>query len=151
MARTHHTVVVARPIEEVFAVLTDVTLSGRSFPLEVEERWTSAPPHGVGSTRRARIRMLGRVQQNDAMVTAYDPPRLAAMAGMSPNAPFDAALWFAPADSGTRVDVDIEFRIGGILTPIGAVFARWYGRKWDEGLTNLKRMMEAGELSPTNS
>ncbi len=149
MARTHHAVIVARPIEEVFAVLTDVTLSGRWFPLDVEEHWTSAPPHGVGSTRRARIRMLGRVQENNAMVTAYDPPRLAAMAGTSPNAPFDATLRFAPVDAGTRVDAEIEIRMGGILTPIGAVFARWYGGKWDEGLINLKRLMEAGELRPS--
>ena len=149
MARTHHTVIVARPIEEVFAVLTDVTLTGRWFPLDVEERWTSAPPHGVGSTRRARIRMLGRVQENEAMVTAYDPPRLAAIAGTSPNAPFDATLRFASVDAGTKVDAGIEIRMGGILTPIGAVFARWYGGKWDEGLINLKRLMEAGGLRPS--
>ena len=146
MTRTAHSIEIERPIEDVFAVLTDVTKTGRWFPLDVEERWTSPPPHGVGSTRRARVRMLGRVQENDAVATAFDPPRLAAMRGTSPNAPFEATLRFAPTDRGTRVDVGIEFFMGGLMAPIGAIFGRWYGRQWERGLANLKRMMEAGEL-----
>lgn len=142
---------VERPIEEVFAVLTDVTLTGRWFPLEVEEWWTSPPPHGVGSTRRARVKMLGRVQENDAVATAYDPPHLAAMQGTSSNAPFDATLRFAPSGPGTRVDVEIVIRMGGLMAPIGAFFGRWYGRQWDRGLANLKRLMESGELRSQDS
>jgi Polyketide cyclase / dehydrase and lipid transport len=146
---TRHSIVIERPIEDVFAVLTDVTLAGRWFPMDVEERWTSPPPHGVGSTRRARIRAFGRVQENDAVVTVYEPPRLAAMEGTSSNAPFTAVLRFAPVESGTRVDVEIGILMGGLMRPIGALFGRWYGGKWDDGLPNLKRQMEAGELGPT--
>jgi uncharacterized protein YndB with AHSA1/START domain len=69
----HHSIEIARPIEDVFAVLTDATLTGRWYPAEVEERWTSPPPHGVGSTRRARVRVLGRAVENDAVVTAHEP------------------------------------------------------------------------------
>jgi uncharacterized protein YndB with AHSA1/START domain len=143
---TLHSIVISRPVEDVFGVITDVTNLGRWFPLDVEERWTSPPPHGIGSTRRATIRMMGRTTENDAVVTAYDPPRLAAMKGTSPNAPFDATLRFAPVDGGTRVDVEVAILIGGLLRPIGALFGRWYGGQWDRGLGNLKRMMEAGEL-----
>lgn len=146
MATTHHTIVISRPIDHVFAVLTDVTLSGRWFPMDVEEEWTSPPPRGVGSTRRARVRVFGRVQQNDAVATAYEPPRLAALRGVSPSAPFDATLRFAPADNGTKVDVVINIRLGGFMRPIGWLVAHWYGGKWDTGLVNAKRMLEAGEL-----
>ena len=89
---------------------------------------------------------MGRVTENDAVVTAYDPPRLAAMRGTSPTAPFEATLRFAPIDGGTRVGVEISILIGGLLRPVGALFGRWYGGMWDRGLGNLKRMMEAGEL-----
>ena len=34
-----HSVVIARPIDDVFAVLTDVTLTGRWYPADVEEWW----------------------------------------------------------------------------------------------------------------
>jgi uncharacterized protein YndB with AHSA1/START domain len=146
--RTQHSTTISRPIKDVFAVLTDVTLTERWFPLDVEEQWTSPPPHGVGSTRRARVRIFGRVQENEAVATAYDPPHLAALKGTSANAPLDATLRFAPAAGGTRVDVDITIRMGGLMAPVGALFARWYGGKWDEGLVNAKRMMESGELQP---
>ncbi|MBA3741106.1 MAG: hypothetical protein H0W98_08195 [Chloroflexi bacterium] len=57
MAR--HIVEIRRPIEDVFAFLTDVTLTGRWYPAKVEEWWTTAPPHGVGSVRRARVTVMG--------------------------------------------------------------------------------------------
>ena len=143
---SRHTIVIERPIEDVFAVLTDVTLTGRWFPLDVEEWWLTPPPHGVGSVRRARARVLGRAAENDAVVTAYEPPRLAAIRGTPPRSPFEATLRFAPVGGGTRVDVNIEMLLGGLLRPVGALFGRWYGRLWDRGLVTLKAMMESGEL-----
>ena len=143
---TVHSIVIARPIDDVFAVLTDVTLTGRWYPADVEEWWTSPPPHGVGSTRRARVRVLGRPMENDAVVTAHVPPRLAAMKGTSRNAPFEVTLRFAKVDGGTRVDVESAFSLTGPMKVIGPLFVGSYERGWDRGLANLKRMMEAGEL-----
>jgi polyketide cyclase/dehydrase/lipid transport protein len=146
VAATRSSITIRRSIEDVFAVLTDVTKTGRWFPMRVEERWTSPPPHGVGSTRRATIWMLGRRVENDAVATIYAPPHRAAIRGLSPNAPFEAILDFAPVEGGTQVEVRTAILIGGIGRPIGALFARWYGRQWSRGLVNLKRLMEAGEL-----
>lgn len=143
-----HSVIVERPIDEVFAVLTDVTLTGRWYPADIEEWWTSAPPHGLGSTRRARVRVLGRAMENDAVVTAYDPPRLAAMKGTSRNAPFEVTLRFTPVDVGTRVDTESAFHLTGPMRLVGPLLIDLYERGWERGLSKLKRMMEAGELEP---
>ena len=140
-----HTIVIGRPIEDVFAVLTNVELTGRWYPADVEEWWITPPPHGVGSVRRARVRVLGRATENDAVVTAYDPPRLAAMKG-SASAPFEATLAFEPVDGGTRVEVETIFHLSGAMRLIGPLFIRSYERGWDTGLLNVKRMMESGEL-----
>jgi len=148
MGRVLQSVEIARPIEEVFAVLTEVEQTGDWFPGNVEEHWTSPPPHGVGSTRHAVIRMLGRTSENDAVVEAYDPPHLAAMRGRSEQAPFLAVLRFAPTNAGTRVDVDVDLEFRGALRIVGPLFVGWYGRQWAQGLLNLKRAMEAGEIAP---
>jgi len=140
-----HTIVIGRPIEDVFAVLTNVELTGRWYPADVEEWWITPPPHGVGSVRRARVRVLGRATENDAVVTAYDPPRFAAMKG-SASAPFEATLAFEPVDGGTRVEVETIFHLSGAMRLIGPLFIRSYERGWDTGLLNVKRMMESGEL-----
>jgi len=67
-------ITIGRPIEDVFAILTDVEKTGLWYPVDVEEHWTSPPPLGVGSTRHAVVRMGGRRSENDAVVTEYDPP-----------------------------------------------------------------------------
>lgn len=141
-----HTVHVRRSVDDVYAVLTNPELTGRWYPARLEEWWTSPPPHGVGSTRRARTWILGRPIENDAVVTAYDPPRLAAMKGTSRNAPFAVTLRFSAVDGGTRVEVDSAFHLRGVMRLIGPLFIGSYERGWDRGLANLKRMMEAGEL-----
>jgi uncharacterized protein YndB with AHSA1/START domain len=139
-------IVINRPIEDVFAVLTNVEHTGTWFPVDVTEWWTSEPPHGVGSTRRARVKMGLFTTENDAMVTVYEPPHRAAMKGTSPNAPFEATLTFEPANGGTRVDADIVLSGRGPARLVAGIFAGWYGRSWRRGLIKLKTMMEAGEL-----
>src|SRR4029077_13260299 len=102
MPTTTNSITIRRPIEDVFAILTDVENTGKWFPGNVEEHWTSPSPHGVGSTRHAVVTMLGRRTENDAVTTGYQPPHRAAMKGTSQNAPFSVLLQFAPDRDGTR-------------------------------------------------
>jgi hypothetical protein len=141
-----HSIAIERSVEDVFAVLTDVTKTGRWYPADVEEWWVTPPPHGVGSVRRARVKVLGRATENDAVVTAYDPPRHAAMKGLSTSTPFEATLDFVPSSRGTQVTVETTFQLQGVMRLIGPLFIPRYERGWQEGLQNAKRMMEAGEL-----
>jgi carbon monoxide dehydrogenase subunit G len=146
MAQISSSIVINRPIEDVFAVLTNVENTGKWFPGHVEEWWTSPPPHGLGSTRHARVKMGLMTSENDAVAMVYEPPHLAVMKGTSPNAPFEAMLKFDETDGGTRVEVTTEMFLRGPSKLFGGMFSRSYGKSWDEGLVNLKRMMESGEL-----
>jgi uncharacterized protein YndB with AHSA1/START domain len=139
-------ITIGRPIESVFAVLTDVEMTSRWFPWKVEEHWTSRPPHGVGSTRRAIIRMFGRRTENEAEVVEYKPPKRAVMRGTSPNAPFTATLDFVRKSTSTRVDVTIDLDFRGPARIVGPIFATLYRRAWKRGLANLKQLMETGAL-----
>jgi uncharacterized protein YndB with AHSA1/START domain len=139
-------ITISRPIEDVFAVLTDVENTGTWFPGNVEEHWTSPPPHGVGSTRHAVVTVLGRRTENDAVATEYQPPHRATMQGTSKNAPFLVTLTFAPDRDGTRVEVNSEIALRGAMRILGPVVAALYGRAWARGLANLKRLMESGLL-----
>jgi carbon monoxide dehydrogenase subunit G len=142
----HSSITINRPIEDVFAVLTNVENTGKWFPGDVKEWWTSPPPHGVGSTRRARVKMGLMTTENDAVATVYEPPHRAGMKGTSKNAPFEAMLTFERVEGGTRVESNIDLDLHGPARLFGGMFTRWYGKSWDQGLVNLKRMMEAGEL-----
>ena len=61
MAPARHTKHVRRPVEDVFAVLTNVKLTGRWYPAQVEEWWTSAPPHGRGLGNLKRMMESGEL------------------------------------------------------------------------------------------
>jgi carbon monoxide dehydrogenase subunit G len=142
----HSSIVINRPIEDVFAVLTNVENTGKWFPGNVQEWWTSPPPHGVGSTRRARVKTGLITTENDAVVTVYEPPNRGVMRGTSKNASFEADLQFTAVEGGTRVDTRIGFFMTGPARLVEGIFIRWYGKSWDQGMVNLKRMMEGGEL-----
>ena len=146
MSKVTNRITIVRPIDDVFAVLTDVEKTGRWFPGDVEERWTSPPPHGVGSTRHAVVTMFGRRSENDAVTTAYDPPFRAAMQGTTPNAPFLVTLIFAPDGVATEVKVVSEITLRGPSRVLGPLVAFVYGRAWARGLANLKSLMESGVL-----
>ena len=137
---------VRRPAEDVFRVLTDVEQSERWFPARLHEYWTSAPPHGVGSTRHAVVTMLGRQTENDATVTEYDPPRRAALSGAQSGLAWTAAFDFQPDGDATRVVLDFEASASGAVRVAMRPFLWWSRRAWQRGLARFTRMMESGEL-----
>ena len=146
MSEVISSIVINRPVEDVFAVLTNVENTGKWFPADVKEWWTSPPPHGVGSTRRARVKVGFMTTENDAITTVYEPPHRAGMKGTSKNAPFEAMLEFESVEGGTRVTATIEMFLRGPAKVFSGMFARWYGKSWDQGMVNLKAKMESGEL-----
>lgn len=146
MSEVISSITINRPIEDVFDVLTNVENTGKWFPGNVKEWWTSPPPHGAGSTRRARIKMGLMTTENDAVATVYEPPHRAVMKGTSKNAPFEATLEFESVEGGTLVKATTEMFLRGPAKLFGGIFARWYGKSWDQGMIKLKAMMEAGEL-----
>jgi uncharacterized protein YndB with AHSA1/START domain len=146
VAAVRNSVVIARPIEDVFAVLTDVEKTGTWFPGNVTEWWLTDPPHGVGSRRRARTRLGPFSMANDAVATAYDPPHHAAMRGLSRWAPFNVDLRFSRLDDGTGVVIDSTIEGGGLMRLLAPLFVRMFGRGWRIGLVRLKDLMESGEL-----
>ncbi len=146
MSNVTNWMTIRRPIEDVFGVLTNVENTGQWFPGNLEEHWTSLPPHGVGSTRHAVVTVLGRRIENNTVVTEYQPPHRAVMEGTSPGAPFLVVLIFARVGDGTRVDVTSEIRLRGAMRILGPVVTVVYGRAWARGLAHLKELMESGQL-----
>ena len=96
--------------------------------------------------RLAVVRMLGRRSENDAVVTEYDPPYRAKIAGTSTNSPFIGTLVFGREGEATHVEVTTELVMHGAARIMGPTVAWWYGRAWTRGLETLRRLMESGEL-----
>ena len=146
MSTLVRSITINRPIEDVFAVATDVTKTGRWFPAQVEEYWKTPPPHGVGSIRHATATVMGRRSENDATVTEFDPPNRGVLVGEQSGITFVATIECSAEDAGTLLTATFDFTASGAMRLLVGPFLNWYGNMWDTGLANLKRMMESGEL-----
>jgi len=140
-------ITIARPVNEVFAVLTDPTLTPRWSANAVSERWLTPPPHGIGSRREAVTKGLGRRMTNVAEVVAFDAGRSWTLRSVS-GAAFEASASFSPEGDATRVVW--TWTLGrsrwqrAAMAPIVPMFRRSIGAD----LARLKSMMESGELQP---
>jgi uncharacterized protein YndB with AHSA1/START domain len=137
---------IARSVEDVFAVVTNVENTGRWFPGDVREFWTTPPPHGVGSVRRAVVTVMGRQSENDATVTEFDPPHRGVLAGQAQGMQWTGTIECQPVLGGTKLDFVFDGSASGVMRLFFRPLMSWYSRSWETGLANLKRMMEAGEL-----
>ena len=145
MADARLSVTIFRPLEEVFAVLTDPENTPKWSAPAVEERWITPGPPTIGSRRLAVTQMMGMRSKNNAEVTALEPNRLWEMRSVS-GPSFVVRAAFEPVEGGTRVDWTWSFHLQGPMRPFGPLVAWLFGRVFAKDLVRLKRMMETGEL-----
>jgi len=149
MASADTRVTIARPVEDVFAVLTNPTLSPKWSSNAIEGELITDGPPAVGSRRRAVVKgMFGRQMESVMEVTELEPNRAVALKLIS-------ASWggsgrtrytFTPVDGGTRVDWHWEMEPGGWMRPLSKPFMAVFERSFQRDLDSLKVVMESGGL-----
>jgi uncharacterized protein YndB with AHSA1/START domain len=144
--RVQSEVTVNRPVDEVFAALTDAPGTSTWASATEKAEWVSLPPHGVGSVRRATGVLMGQPYVNEATVTEHDPPRREVLTGEQSGVKFRVALDLAQVGNGTHVTVTSDIHLTGGMRFLGSVISQQYRQMWDADLATFKRMMEAGEL-----
>jgi uncharacterized protein YndB with AHSA1/START domain len=146
VARAELSVVIERPVEDVFAVLTDPEKQPEWSSATHEARKTSPGPIGLGSRARFVAKFLGRRIENESEVTEFEPNRRFTAETKSGPFPFKIAMTFAPVDAGTRVDLTIEAEPGGFFRIAEPLFVSLGKRQFESDLATLKDLMEADAL-----
>jgi uncharacterized membrane protein len=141
------TVIIERPVEEVFGFVVDLTNVPTADPSVRSVEKTSEGPIDAGTTflMRQESPPLGKVREASVRYTAVEPNRnieFEAMVG--PIAP-TASLTFEPADGATRVTFRGEPNPAGPLKVISPLISRQGQRMWDKRLARLKSTLEAPE------
>ena len=138
--------VINRPVDEVFAFLSDLENNLRWRASQIEARKTSEGPIGVGTTYRMVNNVLGRRIEGEGVVTEYEPSRSFTSVSRSGYLPLEAQRIFEPVEGGTRVTFVLRAEPAGffkIAEPLVAAMAR---RRIESEAANLKDLMEAGAL-----
>lgn len=149
MAKAIMTVVIARPVEDVFLVLTDPTLAPRWAANAIRGELLTDGPVRVGSRRRAVVKgVAGRTMESVMEVTELEPNRALGLRLIT-------ASWggtgrtrytLTTEAGGTRIHWLWEMQPGGLLRPFDRPFMALFRRLFQRDLDNLRAMMESHAL-----
>ena len=139
--------IINRPVEDVFAVLSNPENAAKWSLSALDEKLTSPPPVRVGSTRHAVVRSFGGgTTQNDAICTAFEPNRRLAWKATSGLVPFSVTVDTTPLDGATRLDSTWTFEFHGPLRLVQPLLELMFRRAMRRDVDNLKLLMEADGL-----
>src|SRR2546423_15671244 len=115
MAKIEFSIAVRRPVEEVFAYLTDPANLPEWQSSAIEGRMEAAGPMAKGARFVEARKFMGRRFESTLEVTEYDPPRRFAFRVVSGPVPFRADHPLEPSDGGTQLSVVGEGESGGFF------------------------------------
>ena len=138
VATFENTVVIERPIEEVFGFLSDFENIPKWNYAIVETHKVSQGPVGVGTIYQ-QVRSVPSRSEERFEVTAYNPPRQLEIRGQL--GPFRSRLSYAldAVPEGTRVTNSVELELRGPSRLLGRVAVP---RVRDAVAANLRKLKE---------
>ena len=143
MIRFEESVVIERPLQEVFAFVSDPGNDVDWAEEIAEVRQTSEGQLGVGASFVQVAHFLGRRLEVPFEVTEYEPNRKVAITPTRGPIRLAARRSLEPVGAGARVTIEAWGRSGlflSLLEPVVAVVAK---RRLRIALARLKRVLEA--------
>jgi uncharacterized protein YndB with AHSA1/START domain len=134
--------IIARPVDEVFAVIQDVTKAPVWNPGLSEARVTSDGPLEPGSTLVFRGTFLGRGYETPAVCTVLSPNKQ--FATKSTSGPFHLEIdsTLEPVDGGTQVTTCYRGESRGFFKIAEPIVIRLGQKPFETAWDNLRTLME---------
>ena len=146
MIRIERSVIINRPIELVFAFMTDIDNLSKWIPAVVKSEKSSPGPIGVGTTEREVFRSFFLLRgENTSVVTEYQPnKKIAWKTTSSLFPPWETTYNFESVESGTKVTYILLWELKGLYKPLKplVVFMETI-YDVEAPLRNLKNLLES--------
>jgi uncharacterized membrane protein len=146
MVKVENSIVINRPLEEVFAFVSNFENNPKWSTAFLEAQKTSEGPIGVGTTWRFVQRFLGQRIEGEVELTEYEPNRKFAGKSKSGPIPAEVRQTFEPVEGGTQISFVLEAEAGGFFKLAEPLVARMAKRQNESDFANLKDLMEAQAL-----
>jgi uncharacterized protein YndB with AHSA1/START domain len=142
MKPAEQTIVIDRPIAEVFAFVTDQRNTPAWQAGLVEARPLVAGPPGVG-TRHAIVRhFMGRRMEAVNEYLRYEPNKLVTFKTIS-GPKVEASYLFEAVDGGTRVTSRVQLQMPGLMGLFDPLIGMSLRREMRAALPALKALLES--------
>ena len=143
MARVEQSVVIERPVEEVWAYLNDCAHDPEWMSMITETEKLTDGPVGVGTVQRSAAKVLGRRIDTTFEITEHEPNRSSRIRPKSSPFPYTGTYEVAPVDGGTRFTWAIEGEPGSFFRLAEPLVVRMLARQLETDLATLKDLLEA--------
>ncbi|GHO83385.1 SRPBCC family protein [Dictyobacter formicarum] len=145
--RLERSVTIARPIDVVFAYVTNMGNVKSWLPVK-DIRAVSEGPMCVGAMYAQTAVFMGRQFDSMIEVTHYDPPRLFAFKMIKGPFPLTNTMTFATTpDGGTTLTVIGDAEPGKALNFIGPFMTPIVKKQLENQVTALKQAIEASSVA----
>ena len=143
MIKIEQTVVINRPIEEVFAFLANPENTPLWAAAVKETKLTSEGPIGVGTTYNLVLEFLGRRIENNYEFTEYEPNSKYSNKTISGPMSEEESTTLKAVEGGTEVTITAKVDAAGLFKLAEPVVARMANRQVETDIQNLKDLLEA--------
>jgi uncharacterized protein YndB with AHSA1/START domain len=135
-------VTINRPVDEVFAYVTDTSNDPAWHTDVLEAQKTSEGPIGLGTTWHSRFKPSMGVSEGDMEVVAFEHNRREVLRGViGPMKPTLTYL-FESADGGTRFTRRIQIKISGMMRLMEPLMRLMTPKRNAGFVANLRRVLE---------
>ena len=146
MARFDVGTTIKRPVEDVFAVLSDFSNGSKWASGAVEPaKKTSDGPIGVGTTWHGVGKIMGRQFDTDVTCTEFEANRKLTISLTKPF-PTTSRIAFESIPGGTRISQTVEGEPGGFFKLAEPLTVSMAKRQFQSDLDNLRDLMDANAL-----
>jgi carbon monoxide dehydrogenase subunit G len=145
MIKVEVSVIIHRPLTEVFAILSNLENNMRWRTGMIAAQKISTGPIGVGTTYRMINSIFGRRIDGEAVVSEYELNQKYATVNKS-GLPIETKRTFEPVNGGTKVTFAVKTELRGFFNFAKPVLERIGKRRLESDAAKAKALIEAGIL-----
>jgi uncharacterized membrane protein len=143
MIKVEDSIVINRPIEEVFAYISDLSNAPEWQTGLLEVRMTTPEPSGVGTRYTFVRKFLGRRLEASNEFTQYEPNQVVTFITTSGSVAVEASYLFEETPEGTNVTCQMEMQPGGFSRLAEPLIAASVRREMSAEFGYLKDLLES--------
>lgn len=143
MARVEASVLISRPVEEVFEFVNNPENDPLWQSSMLESEQTSEGSMGVGTTLRGVAQLVGQRIEWTAEVTEWEPNRKVTNEVSGGPLSAEQSLTFEAVEGGTKFTLVLEGETGSFFRLAEPIAIRMLQRDTESDLANLKDILEA--------
>ena len=143
MVKIEHSLVIARPIDQVFLFLVNPSNNSLWQEGVIESRQISEGPVDVGTRGRDIRKFLGRQIECDYEIVEYEPKEKIRFKSISGSIQFKGSYTFQSVEQGTRFTFTIEGSAGPWFSLLGLLATRLAKKQVEADPNRLKNLLES--------